>query len=98
MNYTINTCLVQSQRFKSFPNGNLTTKGTVNYFINLRSNAYDPIKVSNISVANENDVKFFERKEETSVDTLRAIAKGLIEIANNAEEANARMKKLNNAE
>jgi hypothetical protein len=99
MNYTINTCLLKSQEFKSYPNGNLTTLGTVNYFTNKNADSnYNPIKVSNISARNENGVAFFERKEDTSIETLRAIAKGLLEIADHAEKAHARMEELNKIE
>lgn len=98
MNYTINTCLVSSQEFKAFPNGNLTTKGIVNYFNNRNAGEHNPVKVSDITVFNDNGVVFFKRDENTSVEAIRAIAKGLIEIADNAEKAQARMEELNAVE
>lgn len=97
INYTISTCLVSSVEHTAYPNGNLKTKGIVDYFSNHGSNRYDPVKVSDIIVTNDNGVIFFNRKENTSVDTIRSIAKGLLEIAANAELAHKRMVELNAA-
>ena len=95
MNYTISSCLVKSQEFTSYPNGNLTAVGTVNYFTNQNADKYNPVKLVNIKVTNQNGIAFFERSNETNVNYLRATAKALLEIADNAEKANDRMLEIN---
>lgn len=94
MNFKIASCLVESGPVVSYPHGNLTTRGTVNHFDNKKIGTYDPVKVANISVRNENGIAFFESKE-LRVSALRAIAAGLIEIADKAELAAASMNELN---
>lgn len=94
MSFKIASCLVESAPVLAYPHGELKTCGTVNHFANKNFNDYDPIKVANISVTNNNGVAFFESKE-LRVSALRAIAAGLIEIADKAELAAASMNELN---
>jgi|DEB19_MinimDraft_3_1074340.scaffolds.fasta_scaffold187533_2 hypothetical protein len=95
MNYTISSCLVKSSANLSHPNGELTARASVNFFDNKNVGKYDPVKVKEILITNPNSVVFFKRDETISVSALRAIADGLIEIADAAEKAHARMAELN---
>ena len=95
MSHTINSCLVVSDPIHSFPNGKMTARGTVEYFSNKNFSKADPVKVKNVSVTNSNGVVFGQFREDISVETLRAIAEGLIDIADDAEAAMIRMEGLN---
>lgn len=95
MNYAISSCLVQSSPQLSHPNGELTARGFVSYFDNRAADQYHPVKVEKINIINPNSVSFFKRDESISTSALRAIAQGLIEIADAAEKAHARMAELN---
>ena len=95
MDYTISSCFVKSDEHTSHPNGELTARGFVNFFNNRSPDRYNPVKVEKIDITNSNGVSFFKRDTEISVSALRAIAAGLIEIADKAEKANLRMKELN---
>lgn len=95
MNYAISSCLVHSSPINSHPNGELTTRAFVNYFDNKNVGKYDPVKVEKILISNPNGVAFFKRDESISVSALRAIAQGLVEIADSAEKAQVRMAELN---
>ena len=85
---------VVSKEYACYPNGEMIAKGTVCLFNNKTPNKYDPVKVGEISVRNSNGVAFFERKETLSVETMRAIASALTEIADEAEKATEQMIKL----
>jgi hypothetical protein len=95
MDYTISSCFLKSAGHISHPNGELTAHGFVNYFNNRVSDRYNPVKVEKIDITNSNGVSFFKRDTGISVSALRAIAASLIEIADKAEKANARMAELN---
>lgn len=95
MSYTVSSCLVHSSPIDSHPNGELTTRGFVNFIDNKNVGKYDPVKVEKILVTNPNGVVFFNREASISVSALRAIADGLFEIAEAAELAHARMVELN---
>lgn len=95
MSYTISSCLVHSSPINSHPSGELTTKGFVNFLDNKNAGKYDPVKVEKILITNPNGVVFFNREASISVSALRAIADGLLEIAEAAELAHARMAELN---
>ena len=91
---TLSHSTVVSKEYPSYPNGDMIGKGTVCLFDNKTPTKYDPVKVGEISVRNNNGVAFFERKEKLSVQTMRAIAAALIELADEAEKANEQMIKL----
>lgn len=95
MDYTINSCFIKSDEHISHPNGELTARAYVNYFHNRVGGKYDPVKVASIDITNSNGISFFKRDTEISVSALRAIAAGLIEVADKAEKAYARMAELN---
>jgi hypothetical protein len=95
MSHTINSCLVVSDPVRSFPNGEMTARGNVEYFSNKGFSKADPVKVKDVSVTNSNGVIFGQFREAISVETLRAIAEGLIQIADDAEAAMIRMEGLN---
>lgn len=95
MSYNISSCLIKSSANLSHPNGELTTRGFVNFFDNKNVGKYDPVKVEKIEITNPNGVSFFKRDASISVSALRAIAAGLVEIADSAEKAHARMAELN---
>lgn len=95
MNYTISSCLVKSSANLSHPNGELTTRAFVNFADNKNVGKYDPVKVEKIEITNPNGVSFFNRDASISVSALRAIAQGLIEIADAAEQAQVHMAELN---
>ena len=95
MDFTINSCFIQSSEQLSHPNGELTARGFVNYFNNRCPDRYNPVKVEKIDITNSNGISFFKRDTEISVSTLRAIAASLVEIADKAEKAQARMAELN---
>jgi len=95
MDYTINSCFIQSSAQLSHPNGELTARGFVNFFNNRSTDRYNPVKVDKIDITNSNGVSFFKRDTEISVSAIRAIAASLVEIADKAEKANAHMKELN---
>lgn len=95
MSHTINSCLVVSDPVRAFPNGEMTARGNVEYFLNKGFSKSDPVKVKNVTVTNSNGVVFGTFRDEISVETLRAIAEGLIQIADDAEAAMARMEGLN---
>ena len=91
---TLSHSTVVSKEYACYPNGEMIAKGTVCLFNNKTPNKYDPVKVGEISVRNSNGVAFFERKENLSVETMRAIASALTEIADEAEKATEQMIKL----
>jgi len=95
MSYNISSCLIKSSAITSQPNGELTTRAFVNYFDNQFVGKFSPVKVEKIDITNSNGVSFFKRDADISVSALRAIAAGLIEIADSAEQAHARMAELN---
>lgn len=88
MNYTISSAFVRSDPQYSYPNGELTARGSVNYFNNsVPRSANTPTKVADISITNDNGVSFFKADRELSINTIRAIANALSEIADKAQEA-----------
>ncbi len=95
MDFTINSCFIQSSEQLSHPNGELTARGFVNFFNNRTTDRYNPVKVDKIDITNSNGISFFKRDTEISVSALRAIAASLVEIADKAEKAQARMAELN---
>jgi hypothetical protein len=95
MDYTISSCFVKSDEHTSHPNGELTARGFVSYFDNKNIGKYDPVKVEKIEITNSNGVSFFKRDNSISVSALRAIAASLIDIAQKAEKASARMIEVN---
>lgn len=95
MEFMINSCFIQSDEHSSHPNGELTARAYVNYFNNRNSDRYNPVKVEKIDVTNSNGISFFKRDNEISVSAIRAIADSLLEVADKAEKAHARMAELN---
>lgn len=91
--FTLSHSTVVTEPFDSYPNGDLTARGTVNVFINRTSSDNNPVKVNNISVNNQNGVSFFSHTE-LSVSALRAIADSLRRLADESEKANDEMLKL----
>jgi len=95
MDFTINSCFIQSDEHVSHPNGELTARAFVNFFNNRSTDRYNPVKVEKIDITNSNGISFFKRDNEISVSAIRAIAASLVEIADKAEKAQARMAELN---
>ena len=96
MSHTINSCIVYSHAIPARPNGEMTTRGIVDFISNKGHNKYDPVKIKDVKFTNPNGVIFGEFRQEISVDTLRAIADGINQICNDAEAAMKRMTELNN--
>ena len=95
MDFTINSCFIQSDEHESHPNGEWTARAFVNYFNNKNVGRYDPVKIEKIDVTNSNGISFFKRDNEISVSAMRAVAYSLLEVCDKAEKANARMAELN---
>jgi hypothetical protein len=95
MDFTINSCFIKSDEHVSHPNGELTARAFVNFFNNRSADRYNPVKIEKIDITNSNGISFFKRDNEISVSAIRAIAASLVEIADKAEKANARMVELN---
>ena len=94
MAITLSHSTVVSKAHPCRPNGEMIAKGTVSLFENGNPNHYDPVVVNDITVRNSNGITFFERKERLSVQSMRALAAALIEIADDAEKAAEQMRKL----
>ena len=94
MAITLSHSTVVSKVHRCYPNGEMIAKGTVSLFENNNPNRYDPVMVNDLSVRNSNGVAFFERKETFSVQSMRALAAALIEIADDAEKAAEKMREL----
>ena len=94
---TIASCLVKSEPYGSFPNGTLSATGTVSYFLNTRPYCENiQTLITKVSVTNSNGVQFFgEDQTEYSASALRAIANAIIELAERAEAAHAKLIELN---
>jgi hypothetical protein len=96
MNYTISSAFIKSDQHRSYPNGELIARGSVNYFNNtIPRSANTPTKVADISITNDNGISFFKADRELSVSTIRAIANALSEIADKAQEAHDDLIKVN---
>jgi hypothetical protein len=95
MSHTINSCIVYSHAIPAHPNGDMTTRGIVDFISNKGYSKYDPVKIKDVKITNPNGVVFGEFRQEISVDTLRAIANGIKQICDDAETAMARMTELN---
>lgn len=94
MNSTIASSLVWSNPQKCYPHGDLVARATVNYLENKDCCSYKPVKLTDVCVDNQNGSILFSSKQ-LNINAARAIAKGLLEIADAAEQSNARMNKAN---
>jgi len=89
---TISSSHIVSTGYDSMPSGLLKAYGDV---ISGQSGTdFDPVTVTNIMVLNENGWSFFA-SEKLSVSALRAIAAGLVELADEAEEAHRKLAAFN---
>ena len=95
---TLSHSTVVSNPYPCRPNGSMTAKGVVNIFENRFADKYNPVKVNELKITNDNGVVFFESHKGLSVDTIRAISEALTEIADNAEKANNMMIALDKSE
>lgn len=88
MNYTISSAFIKSDPHRSYPNGELIARGSVNYFDNtIPRSANTPTKVTDLTISNDNGINFFKSDRVLSISTIRAIANALSEIADKAQEA-----------
>jgi hypothetical protein len=91
----VSRSMVQSQAYQCRPNGTLIGKGTVSYFENKHAdNVYNPIVVTNIFIDNENGVSFFQSPK-LSVQSMRGVAKALMDMATEAEAAHKQLLEIN---
>ena len=89
--------MVQSQAYQCRPNGTLLGKGTVSYFDNKHSDPeYNPIVVTNIFIDNENGVSFFQSPK-LSVQSMRGVARALLDMATEAEVAHKQLLEINSS-
>ena len=93
-NIIISSCTVKSVEHGSYPNGSLVATGTVHYADNKKPwSEYTETKIKDVKVVNCNNVDFFgsARTDGYSADALRAIAHGLLDIADLAEQSHTKL-------
>ena len=93
-NIIISSCTVKSVEHGSYPNGSLVATGTVHYADNKKPwSEYTETKIKDVKVVNCNNVDFFgsARIDGYSADALRAIAHGLLDIADLAEQSHTKL-------
>jgi hypothetical protein len=96
MNYTISSASIKSDPHRSYPNGELIARGSVNYFENTAPRSPNtPTKVADLIIINYNGASFFKSDRVLSISTIRAIANALSEIADKAQEAHDDLIKVN---
>ena len=93
-NIIISSCTVKSVEHGSYPNGSLIATGTVHYADNTKPwSQYTETRIKDVKVVNCNNVEFFgsARIDGYSADALRAIAHGLLDIADLAEQSHTKL-------